>query len=217
MRFCASCNNCYDAAAMGHRERKKEQTHRAIADAAMRLFAERGFAATTISDIAEAADVAPRTFFAYFPSKEDVVFADFDDYTSSLQQRLDERGPGETTFDALRSWIGDLIDTEDPAEDERDSIRKQLTCEHEGLEAHERQLMSRFEAIIAASVAEDLGDAPDDLGPRLVAAAAIAALKSLETTGRKSGADAHAVVDEAFAFLHGGIAALQARRGAAAR
>jgi AcrR family transcriptional regulator len=216
MHFCDSCNDWYDLLGMGHRERKKEQTRRAISDAAMRLFAERGFAATTISDIAVAADIAPRTFFAYFPSKEDVVFADFDEYTSSLQERLDARGPGETTFDALRAWIGDLIDTEDPAEDERDSIRRQLTCENDGLVAHERHLMSRFEAIIGASVAEDLGAAPDDLGPRLVAAAAIAALKSLEAPEAKDGADAHAVVDEAFAFLQGGIAALQERRGAAA-
>jgi AcrR family transcriptional regulator len=199
---------------MGHRERKKEQTRRAIADAAMRLFAERGFAATTISDIAAAADIAPRTFFSYFPSKEHVVFADFDEYAETLQQRLEARGPDETTFDALRSWIGDLIDTEDAAEDERDSIRKQLMCENEGLEAHERHLMSRFEAIIAASIAEDLGDEPDDLGPRLVAAAGIAALKSLETPDGKDGAEAHAVVDEAFAFLQGGIAALRERRGA---
>src|SRR4051812_39758366 len=158
---------------MGHRERKKEQTRNAIEDAALRLFAERGFSATTISDIAAAADIAPRTFFAYFPSKEDVVFAHFDEYTASLQQRLDERGPADTTFDALRSWIGDLIDAEDTAEAERGAIRKQLTCDNEGLEAHERHLMSRFEALIAASVAEDLGDEPDDLGPRLVAAAAI--------------------------------------------
>src|SRR5215218_750625 len=198
---------------MGHRERKKEQTRRAIADAAMRLFAERGFAATTIADIAAAADIAPRTFFAYFPSKEDVVFSDFDTYTSSLQQRLDEREPSETTFDALRSWIGDIIDNEDAAEEERDSTRKQLMCENEGLEAHERHLMARFEAIIAASVAEDLGDEPDGLGPRLVAAAAIAALKSLEgPEDANAGAAAHAVVDEAFAFLQGGIAALQERR-----
>jgi AcrR family transcriptional regulator len=221
MHFCAKCSLLViSALVMGHRERKKEQTRRAIEDAALRLFAERGFSATTISDIAAAADIAPRTFFAYFPSKEDVVFAHFDDYTASLQQRLDERAPDETTFDALRSWIGDLIDATDPDEAERGAIRKQLTCDNEGLEAHERHLMSRFEALIAASVARDLGAEPDDLGPRLVAAAAIAALTSLEPPEPKDHAappspEELAVLDEAFAFLQGGIAALQERRGAA--
>jgi len=207
---------------MGHRERKKEQTRRTIEDAALRLFAERGFSATTISDIAAAADIAPRTFFAYFPSKEDVVFAHFDEYAASLQRRLDEREPGETTFDALRAWTADLIEATSPEEREQEAVRKRLTCDNEGLEAHERHLMSRFEAIIAASVAEDLGDEPDDLRPRLVAAAALAALTSIDASGPKDhtappSPEELAVLDEAFAFLQGGIAALQERRGAATR
>jgi AcrR family transcriptional regulator len=204
---------------MGLRERKKEQTRLAIEGAAFRLFAERGFPATTISDIAAAADIAPRTFFAYFPSKEDVVFAHFDAYEASLQQRLSERGPDETTFDALRAWIVALLEGTDGDEAERTATRDCLVRENEGLRAHERHLLSRFESLIAASVARDLGDRPDDLGPRLVAAAALAALTSLEPADGKRhppSSDEVALLDDAFAFLQGGIAALQERRGAAA-
>src|SRR4051794_24762431 len=101
---------------MGLRERKKERTRRTIEDAAFALFAERGYSATTVADIAAAADIAPRTFFAYSPSKEDVVFAHFDGLTATLQAHLAARGPKETTFDALRTWIGELLEETTPDE-----------------------------------------------------------------------------------------------------
>jgi AcrR family transcriptional regulator len=59
----------------GVTERNKQRTRRELAEAAAKLFIERGYAATTVQDIVEAADVSPRTFFRYFPSKEDVITA----------------------------------------------------------------------------------------------------------------------------------------------
>jgi AcrR family transcriptional regulator len=199
---------------MGLRERKKEQTRRAIEDAAFRLFAERGFQATTVADIAEAADVAPRTFFAYFPSKEDVLFADFDETSEALVARLRDRLPGETTFDALRAWITGLLpDLE--ADENREALRHRLCSEYESIAAHERHLMARFEAIIAESVAADLGDAPSDLRPRMIAAAAIAALMAMrpDDPGAEELAPQEKLqrLDEALEFLRGGVVAVSAR------
>ena len=197
---------------MGLRERKKEQTRRAIEDAAFRLFAERGFQATTVADIAEAADVAPRTFFAYFPSKEDVLFADFDETSEALAARLRDRPPDESTFDALRAWLTGLLpDLE--ADENREALRHRLCSEYESIAAHERHLMARFEAIIAESVAADLGDAPSDLRPRMIAAAAIAALMAMrpDDPGAEElpAGEKRQRLDEALEFLRGGVAVLQ--------
>jgi AcrR family transcriptional regulator len=204
---------------MGLRERKKEQTRRTIEEAAFRLFDQRGYQATTVADIAEAAQIAPRTFFAYFPSKEAVVFGDFDETFGTLADNLRERPDGETTFDGLRAWIHDLVGRGEHG-DGRDGLRRQLVCDNAGLAAYERHIMGRFEALIADNVARDLGDAPDDLQPRLVAAAAVAALMAIQP---EDPAEKHqtpddeglAKLDDAFAFLRGGIAALQERRASA--
>jgi AcrR family transcriptional regulator len=209
---------------MGLRERKKEQTRRTIEDAAFRLFAERGFQATTVADIAAAADIAPRTFFGYFPSKEDVVFCDFDTSFSALASALRERDAGVTTFDALRAWIVALFSSDDGETefDAHQEVRQRLVRDNEGLASHERHLLGRFEELIREAVAADLGDEDGDLRPRLVAAAAVAALKALQPAdpdvqhAKQPLDDAGlAQLDEAFAFLRGGIAALQDRRAAA--
>src|ERR1044072_7719027 len=110
---------------MGHRERKKRRTREQIVDAAFRLFAERGYAATTVADIAAAADIAPRTFFSYFPSKEEVVFHDFDVLFGSLRDAIQERPAGISAIDALREWISQAL----PAEHEESPeahLRKRL-------------------------------------------------------------------------------------------
>lgn len=80
------------------RERNKERTRAAIVEAAWRLFRDGGYEATTIDAIAEAAQVAPRTFFRYFPTKEAVVFHRSAERLALLQELLAERGQG---FDAV--------------------------------------------------------------------------------------------------------------------
>lgn len=197
----------------GLRERKKARTREQIIDAAMRLFAERGYHATTIADIAEAADVAPRTFFSYFPSKEAVVFHDAERYIETFAETLRERPTGETVFDALRSWIDQQFEHWTANEDQS-ALRKRLCREDEGLAHYERGVAGRLMDPLREGVARDLGEPPDALRPRLVAAAAVAALTSLEgsldvSRGLPAKAEALAVIDDALVFLRGGIDALQ--------
>lgn len=189
----------------GLRERKKQRTRATIARVALDLFAEQGFQATTIRQIADAAEVAPRTISGYFPSKEELVFPDSEAFSAELERRLAQREPGETTADALRAFIGWLLDEHEhePSEVER---RRSLVDSDPGLRAFERGLQERAERAIAAAAAVDLGMHADDLLPHMVAAATIAALDAI---GRNKDGGL-ALVDQALVFVGGGVAALAA-------
>src|SRR5467141_3764529 len=93
------------SASPGLRERKKQKTRETIIKVALELFAERGYEQTTIAEIADAAEVSPRTIFAYFPSKEDILFCDTPEIQERLAQALRERPEGATALDALRDFI----------------------------------------------------------------------------------------------------------------
>src|SRR6185503_14202083 len=85
------------------RERKKLATRRSLRRAALDLVAERGFAHVTIEDIAEAADVSPRTFFNYFPSKEAALFGSDPAKGIELRERIVRDSPGEPALEVLRA------------------------------------------------------------------------------------------------------------------
>jgi AcrR family transcriptional regulator len=193
-----------------HRERKKQRTRELIVERAMELFDERGFEHVPIAEIAAAADIAPRTFFSYFPSKEDVVFHDFDVILDALTRRIAERGDGESTIDALRAFIVELlaqVDHDDPAQ----QCRRRVIRGSPALQQHDRELMSRIEVAIADGLAQDLGAPPDSLRARVVAAAAAAGLGELEQYMDKDNPpdDKMSMFDEAFVFIRGGVEALQ--------
>lgn len=203
--------------AEGLRERKKQRTREQIVEAAMRLFAERGYQATTIADIAAAADIAPRTFFSYFPTKEAVVFHNADYEVEGLASALRDGLPGETAFDALRRWIDGMFDEWMVKGDEA-LLRKRLCREDEGLANFEGGMLARIHELLREAIADDLDEPPDALRPRLVAAAAMAAWASVESsfdeTATQRGpegnkAEALAVFDNALLFLRGGLDALQ--------
>lgn len=204
----------------GLRERKKQQTREAIHRAAMRLFAERGFEATTIADIAAAADIAPRTFFSYFASKEEAVFPKFEPMLEDFDRALRERAPGTTALDALRQWITRAT-AEFAGDVEGARLEARLRRESPAVAACDLRHMRRFERRLAEAVGEDFGEPPDALRPRLVAAAAVAALQAssdaadtiLEQGDAEAAhalmADPAAFIDDALRFLEAGLAALR--------
>jgi AcrR family transcriptional regulator len=89
------------AAHSGLRQRKKDSSRRAIEDAAWELFAENGYEETSINDIAERADVAPRTFFRYFPTKEAVMYPQFEELLQSVREAFRARPADEPVITSL--------------------------------------------------------------------------------------------------------------------
>src|SRR5215204_1153345 len=161
----------------GLRERKRQRTRATIARAALELFDRQGFDQTTIPQIAQAADVSPRTVSSYFPSKEDLAFADADEAMEAFEARLRDRAPGETTMDALRSWIA-MLAHDEAAHDDRRMQRRVIDAD-ERLRTHEQRILGRAQRALADSIAQDLGVPADDLEPRLAAAATMTVFELL--------------------------------------
>ncbi|WP_051850602.1 TetR/AcrR family transcriptional regulator [Streptomyces griseofuscus] len=90
---------------MGRRDRKKAATRGSLLRAATRMFAERGYQETTVKDIAAAAGVTERTFFRYFPSKEDLVFAEILDFVPLLVKEIAGRPASEPPYTAVLNGL----------------------------------------------------------------------------------------------------------------
>ncbi len=99
----------------GRRERKRRETRTRICDAAMSLFLQKGYVAVTVDEIAEAADISKRTFFGYFPAKEDVVSAWQEKFNEPLLAAIAAGPEGETPFQALeRAMLRTLAESATP-------------------------------------------------------------------------------------------------------
>jgi len=161
----------------GLRARKRQRTHQALEDAALGLFGEHGFDATTVERIAAEAEVSPRTFFHHFASKEDVVLADHQARLEQLVEALATRPADETPAQAVRAA---LLEVAVDYEVERDRLlqRARLIADNPAVLARSLSLQARWEEAIAGTVATRIGTQADrDLRPRLVAAATLAAMR----------------------------------------
>ena len=197
---------------LGLRERKKQQTREKITRVALELFAERGYDETTLADIAEAAEVAPRTIFAYFDGKDDILLCQENGFLDELRRRLEQRPAGTTTVDAISEFLSQM---EPP--DESSLLRKKVMTATPALQMKMRGHQAQLEPMLADSVAKDLGAAPGDIRPLLIAASITAAFMSArdrifeaEAAGEPmSHEQGMAILDEVLEFLRGGLEAVQ--------
>ena len=201
---------------MTRRDRKKEKTSRKIAATAVRLFAKRGFDEVTMSEIAEAADVARGTLFSYFPTKESLVLAAVgDDDPATI---VASRSPGTSAFEALRDHYRAFAT--DPGVEPDSNLLSilRVIVGSSTLSSAVGRLYDAQRDALARVLANESGVAEDDLVSKVVAAqicATILALKSnffhrLATGEAMTRALTELVadVDAAFGLLEHGIGEL---------
>jgi AcrR family transcriptional regulator len=113
--FCTECRTGFIITRVSgdgrtRRERKRERTRATIADAAIDLFETRGYDATTVADIADAADIGTRTFFDYFASKDEVLFPKVDARVLATIDAIATRSPDDRPADVLLRALGQVMD-----------------------------------------------------------------------------------------------------------
>ena len=153
----------------GLRERKKEQTRQRIAAVALRLFSERGFDAVTVNEIAETAEVAKATLFAYFPTKESLVLHGVGgDDLAGITAR---RPPGQRFLEALRAHYRALAALQLPAAELGALItRVRVIWDSPALQGAANDLLYQQRQELARVLADEYGETAAGLMAAQVAA-----------------------------------------------
>jgi AcrR family transcriptional regulator len=160
--------------ALGLRERKRRQTRERLTRVAMALFLERGFEATTLDDIASAADISRRSFFHYFASKEDVVFAWQEESAAALIAAVAARPANESMLTAAENAISAMVRQLEPGEA---MAMAQLKRDNPALQARDQVKYEKLERALAEALGKRAGHKTERLQARLVAMIATGAMR----------------------------------------
>ena len=188
----------------GLRERKKAKTRASIQDHALRLFREKGYDATTVEEIAAAAEVSPSTFFRYFPTKEDVVLRD--EYDPLMVEAFRAQPPQLTAIQAMRRSFRQVFDGIPPERLEQERQRIALAMAVPELRAASLDQFADTFRLLSQVVAERSGLPADDLGVRAVAGAVIGvAMAAMLAITEDPATDLVAMMDAVMAKLEDGL------------
>ncbi len=186
----------------GLRERNKLRRHDQITEAALRLFAERGFDGTTIDEIAAAAEVSRRTFFRYFARKEDVLLDWKRRTAKELRDALNARPPGEAPLQAVHGALATVASTYG----EQPELTLGLLRMFESGPDLRAADYPAWDAVLTEGVARRAGVDPlRDPMPRLVVTIGFAVFSATVQNWAESGGRGHLLdqLDEGFAALRG--------------
>jgi AcrR family transcriptional regulator len=189
---------------MGLRERKKARTRAAIRTEALRLFRERGYAATTIEQIAAAADISPATFFRYYPTKEDVVLQD--DLDLLIPEAVEAQPPSLGPIAAVRAAVRQTIEALAPAELDRLQETIALSMSVPEIRGRATDEFIRTIDLMAVPLAQRAKRSPGDPAVRHVAGAMVGVIMAATMAPLSDDpADLVAKIDAALAHLEQGL------------
>jgi AcrR family transcriptional regulator len=189
----------------GLRERKKLRTRRAIQSAMLELVSRQGYDATTVEQVAAAAEVSPSTFFRYFPTKEDAIIEDEYDpmMARAIEAQPSELAPVDAVREAILAAGGAIF------EDDRERIlqRARLSLQVPALRARASDNMRATEQLIATAIAARVGRDPGEFDIAVLASTITAALTTAVFRWAESNGegDLAALVDEALRVVRDGI------------
>lgn len=187
------------------RERKKEQTRRALTRAALTLFLERGFDATTVDDIAEAADYHRATFFRNFDSKEDVALGDINDRFKAAQTALRAALPTPDPWSVARRVLTEQATSFEDSDDELEAAHVAVWTTDHTLQQRFTAMMLDWERELAEFFAAAwAANAQTDIACKAVATAMIGVTRSAMMASRANGHTVRQNLDEGFDFLESG-------------
>jgi AcrR family transcriptional regulator len=169
----------------GLRERRKQETRLAISDIATVMFAEQGFDAVTISQVADAAGVSKMTVTNYFSRKEDLVFDRAGEVVGGLAAAVTNRHQGESLLDAVRRDYAEALARKDATLGVSSQRFAAMVAASPVLLGRVRELLEQQEEALAAAIAAETGE--NSVQNRLVAAQLAAVRRVLAAeAGRRS-------------------------------
>lgn len=196
----------------GRRERKRQRTFTAIHEAAMALFAERGYHDVTVAEIAAAAGVSRATAFAYYASKEDIVFGQAPAAAEALRVALLDAEDAEAVIGVVRGWLRTLAGWVEPDM----LLQHRLAAEIPAVGAARSRILAGIEAVIGEALERTM-ESPHPLAPRLVAGSLTSALAAFEREAARrmevqggpiAPDEVDRLLDDVTAFVEGGLARL---------
>ena len=192
----------------GHPGRRRATSHAELEQAAFTLFAAQGFDATTVDEIAAAAGIGRRTFFRYFPSKNDIPWGSFEHELERMRVRLKACPPEVPLMDAIRVALIDFNRVA-PAQVPLHRRRMELILRVPTLLAHSTLRFTAWREVVAEFAAERTGRRADDLASQAIAHAVLGvAIAAYEHWLDDQGADLGALLDDAMRQLSAAFGAV---------